>query len=496
MTGIGFKDAFFAWPVQRRVRYDELIREATRKDPEEVARFLRWLRTETPMRYPALAGVAAFVSERLLLGRHGMSRQLVASVLLQADDPGHLLACWTGAHGPAVPKPIKRGVADAVTRLYDEQALLAYDTGSHHFAIGRFLREELTLRGGIRAPRPLRFGEVIELVHPVARDQAQGDLFRYALARRHGRAATPESLSLVRRRTELLDAPVAQRLATAALPGIGAEFAELGITWPTVAAWLGARLDRDVWERLIPVMPVGELLHNLRRFDAAGVRFEPAMAAAARLADAAEITAAGLGPLRFAAAMGGVLSRRWTATLEAGAAHSVAMVPELTGRTLIVLNSHDDAGVVFGLALAQRCAEVDVVALSGKPFDVVPGESPLHGLIRWHSTDLGFERVRGLGAIGSAFAGHDRVVLVDEELDELDGACLPADIPLYAWSTENFRGNVPGHPGAIPDVAPVEQARLLFKGLDDSAFSVIPLIEAVRAGEQPWAFGGDERRRG
>jgi len=487
MTGIGFQDAFFAWPEQTRARYDELIREATREDPEQVAGFLRWLRAETPMRYPALAGAAAFVSERLVLGQHGMSRPLVGSVLRRADDPGHLLAYWMGEYGPAVPKPVKRGVADAVTRLYDERALLAYDTGSHHLARGGFLSEELTLRGGIRSARPLRFGEVVELVHPVARDQVKGDLFRYALDRRHGRArTTPESLPLVRRRTELLRTAVEGRRATAALPGIGAEFAELGITWPAVAAWLGERPDQHVWERLIPAMPVGELLYNLRRFDAAGVGFEPAMAVAARLADVAEITAAGLGPLRFAAARRGVVSRRWTAALEAGAAHSLATLPELRGRTLIVLNPRDDAGVVFGLALAQRCAEVDVVALSGKPFDVVPGESPLHGLIRWRSTELGFEWARGLDAVGSAFAGHDRVVLVDEQPDELGEAGLPADIPLYAWDTAHYRSQVRGHPGLSPDVAPVEPARLVFQGLDDAAFSVIPLIEAVRAGRRPW----------
>jgi hypothetical protein len=116
----------------------------------------------------------------------------------------------------------------------------------------------------------------------------------------------------------------------------------------------------------------------------------------------------------------------------------------------------------------------------------VPGESPLHGLIRWRSTELGFEWARGLGAIGSAFAGHDRVVLVDEEPDELDEAGLPADIPLYAWDTTHFRGDVPGHPGLSTDVAPVAPTRLVFPGLDDSAFSVIPLIEAVRAGHRPW----------
>ena len=96
--------------------------------------------------------------------------------------------------------------------------------------------------------------------------------------------------------------------------------------------------------------------------------------------------------------------------------------------------------------------------------------------------------MRGLGAIDSAFAGHDRVVLVKEELDEdeLDAVALPAEIPLYAWDTGHLRSHYRGHPRMPLDVSPAEPARMVFRGLDDSAFSVIPLIEAVRAGHRPW----------
>ena len=41
-----------------------------------------------------------------------------SSVLQRADEPGELLAYWLAAHGRAVPKPVKRGVADAAVRLY------------------------------------------------------------------------------------------------------------------------------------------------------------------------------------------------------------------------------------------------------------------------------------------------------------------------------------------------------------------------------------------
>jgi hypothetical protein len=59
------------------------------------------------------------------------ARQIVDSVLQRADEPGEALAYWTATYGRAVPKPVKRGIADAVARLYTQRSLLKYDTASH-----------------------------------------------------------------------------------------------------------------------------------------------------------------------------------------------------------------------------------------------------------------------------------------------------------------------------------------------------------------------------
>jgi hypothetical protein len=102
----------------------------------------------------------------------------VASALQRADEPGEALAYRMAAHGRTVPKPVKRGIADAVARLYHERSLLKYDTASHGF----------------------RFGDVLDLTHPSpAADKAwQGALFAYALDRRHGRdTAPPGSLAVL-----------------------------------------------------------------------------------------------------------------------------------------------------------------------------------------------------------------------------------------------------------------------------------------------------------
>ncbi|WP_410565469.1 hypothetical protein [Amycolatopsis sp. cmx-4-61] len=176
----------------------------------------------------------------------------------------------------------------------------------------------------------------------------------------------------------------------------------------------------------------------------------------------------GWGPLPFAAAWGGVDSRRWEAALAAGARHSLGAVPRLRGRTLVVVEPRSDTRIVFGIALAQRCEHADVVLLGGGRFPLEPGESPLHALIRWHATDL--------SAAPPADGGHDRVVLVTEELHQEPD--VPATVPLYVWETQRHSSYEDK-----PDFA-VGSRRGFFRGLGDTSFRIIPWWEEFVAGDQ------------
>jgi hypothetical protein len=80
LAGAAYQDAFFAWPRPAQERYVELVRAATTTDPEWTASFLRWLRAETPMRYPALSGP-----------RRGLFRSL--------GDPSFRVIPWVGGVG-------------------------------------------------------------------------------------------------------------------------------------------------------------------------------------------------------------------------------------------------------------------------------------------------------------------------------------------------------------------------------------------------------------
>lgn len=108
---------------ERDTRYAALVRALAVEDPEWTAGLLRWLRRDGRMRTASVVGAAEYVKARLDAGAvDGPSnRQVVDSVLLRADEPGELLGYWTSRYGRAVPKPVKRGIADAVQQALGRQ---------------------------------------------------------------------------------------------------------------------------------------------------------------------------------------------------------------------------------------------------------------------------------------------------------------------------------------------------------------------------------------
>ena len=419
LSCVAYRDAMFAWPKEIVLRFDSLVRESTRSDPQWTADFLQWLRTS--QRYPALVGAAAFASERLAHGEHGMSRQVVNSVLRHPADPGHLLAHWTSTYGSQVPKPVKRGVADAAVRLYSPSAL-RYDTDGHHLDLPNFINKLTRWRGGIPTPRPFRFGDVIALTHPVARTAEQGELFRLAIDRRYGRA-----------------------------PAVAVE----------------------------PPDSVEDLVAGLKRFDRSGIPFESAMAVASRL----RTEDSGLLPLRFVSARRGLRTTRWLPALEIAAGRHVSTLPEIPGRTLIVVDQDTDDAIVFALTLAQRCASVDVVADNHRRFPVVPGESPLTGLTRWRLGDMVGDAPCGHGATVHMFDRHDRVVVVEREISDVEDIDVPVPVPVYGWQVAHHTCHY--CPDGQHDPGP---NRAHFFGVSDAAYGAIPVIEGVRAGRWPWSL--------
>ncbi len=472
---------FYESGDRRDDRFVKLVRELAVTDPSWTAGLLGWLRGEGNLRTASLVGAAEYVKARLDAGATAgpSNRQVVDRVLRRPDEPGELLAYWTATYGRNIPKPVKRGVADAVRRLYGGKALLKYDTASKGY----------------------RFGDILNLVHaaPDPDKPWQGELFRYALDRRHhpDTAVPPATDRVLTAHRELMALPVEERRAVVTAPGGAERLAAAGITWEALAGWLQGPMDEAAWEAVIPSMGTMALVRNLRNFDEAGVSDEVAASVAARIADPAEVARSRQFPFRYLAAYQHAPSLRWSYPLERALGHSLANVPALRGRTLVLVDrsgsmfhsrmsdrselTRADAAAVFGTALALRAAEADLVEFgsTSRPVRFRRGESVLKILDRFG--DLGGTDTTE--AVRRHYAGHDRVLIVTDEQYAFSHhgdptEQVPSHVPVYTW---NLAGHRAGHgPSGTAN-------RHTFGGLTDAAFRMVPLLEAGRDADWPWA---------
>jgi hypothetical protein len=474
------EDTFYEGAGERDERFRALVREAAVADPAWTAGFIAWLRDDVGMRSASVVAAAEYVRSRLVAGAGAPTapdaatgptgKLIVRSALRRADEPGELIAYWRSRYGRSIPIAVKRGVAAAVHDLYTEFALLKHDSRD----------------------ASVRFGDVVEVVNPRYHNRSYGTwrdaLYRHAIERRHDRDnEVPAELAMIR-------ANVALRAVAAANPSalLDAEaLAAAGMTWEDALSLAGDRVPKaDLWTALIPTMGYTALLRNIRNFDEAGVPDEVAERVAARLADPEQVARSRMFPMRFLAAYLAAASLRWAYPLEQALQASLANVPHLDGRTLVLVDrsgsmfgrlstrsqlTNADAAAVFGSALALRCEHADLVQFG-----------TTSSAVKFRAGDSVLSVVRRFGNLGGTntaaavqrnFRGgvHTRVVLVTDEQaswrsgDALDA--VPPHVPVYTWNLGGYRlGHGPSGLGT----------RHVFGGLADRAFRLVPLLEAGR----------------
>lgn len=477
MSNLVGEDTFYEKAAVRDERYAGLVARVAVADVEWLTRFLLWMRTVGHMRSASVVAAAEAVHARLAAGLHGGNRTLIASACQRPDEPGEMVAYWLSHFGKNMPKPVKRGLGDAVRRLYNEYALGKYDTASH----------------------AVRFGDVIEIVHPPAVAPWQSDLFRHAIDRRHGRGGdVPESLRMVRTNAAL-------RVLAKTVPEALLDTEQIraaGMTWEDVLSEVGTRLPKaKVWEALIPVMGLFALARNLRNFDEAGVSDEAAALVCARFTDPAQIARSRMFPYRWIAAYQAAPSLRWGHGLEKALEGSLTNLPALPGRTLILVDTsasmrtgmsgksnmtHIHAAAVFGVALAARSADVDLVGFASGTFrhPIPAGSSVIREIDRFvsrvgevgHGTEIA-------ASIAATYRGHDRVVVISDEQTMRAGvsAAVPAHVPLYGV-------NLVGYSPAMADWGTSNRVQL--GGLSDATFRILALVEAGRRAAWDEVFTG------
>lgn len=505
VTNFVSESTFYEGAADRDNRYVNLVRSVAVQDPAWLVEFVLWLRQTANMRTAALVagleGAKALVDAKIdtnnrvvdaftakpsdiqhLLNRSprlnmgvGAARLLASAGLNRADEPGEALAYWTSKYGMKIPKPIKRGIADAASRLYNEYSLLKYDTSSHAF----------------------RFGRVLDLVHAKpAADKAlwQGALFQHAQDRMRGNA-TPDDvmakLKMVQKNAEVRE-DLAAIWAIADREDLPVIIKSAGLTWEDVLSAIGSKVDKKLlWEALIPSMGYMALLRNLRNFDEAGVSNSSYEAVAKILADPEHVATSRQLPLRFLSAFKNVNNVRWHYPLEQALNLSLRNIPALSGRTLILVDhsgsmwvplssksqlSRHEAARIFGSAIALRSADPTLVVYgsSYSTLDVPRGGSIL-SMMKSFPGSLGGTYT--WGAAQATYKNHDRIIVLTDEQSHDSWSALPGFRGnTYIWNLAGYRM------GTAPSVNGV----YTFGGLSDASFGVIDLIEAGKNGVWPW----------
>ncbi len=469
VTNLVSEDTFYEGADTRDARFRSLVHTLTKEDPAWVRDYAAWLRSEGFMRSAPLVIAAEYIA-----GGGPTARRLVDAVLQRPDEPGELLAYWHQRFGRNLPAALKRGIADACTRLYTERAALRYDGKN----------------------RGYRLGDVIRLVHPTPKAPWQSQLFDYLVGQTlsEDHHSYPELRLIPRARALQLLPEEARRDQLRRLP---AETMEALGSWERLSAWLPGGMDAEAWEAAIPAMGYMALLRNLRNFDQAGIS-EPAVEHVfQRLGDPEAVARSRQFPYRFLSAYLATNSTRWADVLERALNMSCSNLPELPGTTYVLTDTsasmrfqvsnhstvmHYQIAALFAAALARRASgNVNLVSFAttstdlgwiGSDTSVLRTVERLHHHIGQdgHGTDL----ARAIREHVPSNA--DRLVVFS---DMQTATQVPEQLPARAYVF-----NTGGYQSASLDLR--TPRRLEIGGFSDAAFRVMAQVEALGHGSWPW----------
>jgi hypothetical protein len=521
--------AFYESGADHDQRSINLTRILAQGDWQWMSNFLPWLRKDANIRTMAIMLAAEAVDARLEFNLHPgrgelTSRQLINEVLQRPDEPGEMLQYWLVNHGKEIPKPIKRGIADAATRMYDQRAVLRWDG---------------------KGDAPVRFADVLELCHPRLRkleigtaetpqqipDPNQSELFRHLITVRKQRDGYQPSFFLrqIRDRYDLSRMPARGRHALAghALEGDRdaiklIESASAG-QWEWLISWLGetctgALTKRQQWELIIPEMGYMALLRNLRNFDEAGLQDSLANKIANKIASPAEVKISRQLPFRFFSAYKAAPSLRWGHSLEKALQECVPNIPVLDGKTLVLIDmsgsmqapmssardfrlnpkapNRMEAAALFGIALALKNPDnTDVWGFADGQFKI---DNISQGASILKTVKLITDQCGRVGhgtqierAVRDTYKDHDRVcIFTDMQTMPSENAAIPyyghiGDVSSAVPKNVHVYGfNLAGYENSGMATSPYRHE---MGGLTDHTFALIPLLESGARGDWPWA---------
>lgn len=450
------EDSFYEKAGVTASRIRGLVQKVAIEDSKWIQNFVFWLRHTANMRSVSLA-IALDSAKVLNDAKLAGGRAIVAAAMDRADEPAEAVAYWHSNYGRRIPQSVKRGIADAATKLYNERSLVKYDSDS----------------------KSIRFADVIQLTHPEPRNAGQSMVFKFALDRRYNpKADVPAELKFVSGNANF-------KAAELDLDNLN------GATWEQLSS--KTKMDAAAWEAVIPTMGYMALLKNLRNFVEAGVDRKVLNAVAAKIADPSEVAKSKQLPFRFWSAYNAIGGNNvFKLAIDDALNASAKNVPALKGKTLVLVDvsgsmgaklsdksevTRYDAAALFAGVLASRANDATVVWFDGNSgevkFDKNASALEIKKLIPnaggWTSLDAAVSRWYK--------AGYDRVVVLTDE--QHNGgrvfSSVPTNVPVFVW-------NLGGYAAAASNQSNVYTQG----GLSDASFGYIELITAGVTEKWPW----------
>ncbi|ROO82609.1 TROVE domain-containing protein [Actinocorallia herbida] len=501
--------SFYEPKGDRADRFRKLVHMVALDDGAWMLDFVTWLRGDGNIRSAALVAALEAIRARVTAGIREGNRQLIDAAIQRGDEPGEAIAYWQSRYGRSMPIPVKRGISDAIRRVYTERSLIKWDSRDNKV---RFA-DVLELVHARPTPRPdlldrlpaeqLAAMSEDDVLAYIAEETAhRAALFSHAIDRRQNpHEPISERLGMLRARAEFLAVPHKKRRKLLLKADGSQRLAAAGITWEALAGWLEGPMDAAAWEAVIPSMGVMALARNLRNFDQVGVSDEVAEQVCAKFADPDVIASSRMFPFRWWQAYQAAPSLRWGHALDKALSFSTQHIPSLPGRTLVLVDTSSSmeyrvsersemnyvqAAALFGVALTMRGASVDLHGFADGVFrhEVRRGGSVLSEVDRFvrrvgevgHGTQIA-------SAVRSTYRGHDRIVIFSD-MQTFNGGfagnasdAAPAHVPMYGFNLVGYRyGAIPSGTGTRHELG----------GLTDATFRALPLLEAGRNASWPW----------
>lgn len=463
--------SFYESKSDRSQRLRELTGKVAVTDPEWLNGFIGWLRSELGMRTAAVV-VAAEAARIMNVNSIPGGREIVNKAIFRADEPGELLAYWLGTHGRKIPFNVKKGVADAVERLYNERNYLKFDSDK----------------------KDVSFKDVLRLVHPGNKGPWQAELYEYITKG----GELPANLKTLQANREV------RAMAKVEPSALTKEMvSKAGLTWEDMPSLTGKAWDAENWELVIPSMRFLATLRNLNNFAKVGLSQSAVIAIRSKLESAEDLRLSKTGPLNILAAIKSQTSAVFTSSLGDALNNSLVNVPKLDGSTLILIDTSSsmwtpfskdgkthywEAAALFGIALAKKAESAHIVSFSShcKEFYLHRGQD-LSTLLNLFRTSYNFGGGTNVDhALKTHFKGQDRVIILTDE--QYNGGyrgyggdptkLVHKDTLLHTYNLAGYRA------GGMSEYKP---NRFYTTGLSDKAFTMLPLMEMTGDGTAwPW----------